>query len=94
MDHDRCQQLFEKHFCSSYDARRSFSKKFLRQTQKLRIVSLVAWGRSSAGRALDWQSRGQGFDPPRLHHRRYTASGFQRLFSYRALGATVSAGDS
>ena len=26
-------------------------------------------GRSSAGRALDWQSRGQGFDPPRLHHR-------------------------
>ena len=25
-------------------------------------------GRSSAGRALDWQSRGQGFDPPRLHH--------------------------
>ena len=26
-------------------------------------------GRSSAGRALDWQSRGQGFDSPRLHHR-------------------------
>ena len=26
-------------------------------------------GRSSDGRALDWQSRGQGFDPPRLHHR-------------------------
>ena len=32
------------------------------------IVFPVAWGRSSAGRALDWQSRGQGFDPPRLHH--------------------------
>ena len=28
-------------------------------------------GRSSAGRALDWQSRGQGFDPPRLHHREF-----------------------
>lgn len=30
-------------------------------------ISRTAWGRSSAGRALDWQSRGQGFDPPRLH---------------------------
>jgi hypothetical protein len=25
------------------------------------------WGRSSAGRALEWHSRGQGFDSPRLH---------------------------
>lgn len=25
------------------------------------------WGHSSAGRALDWQSRGQGFDPPWFH---------------------------
>src|SRR5690606_38364634 len=25
-------------------------------------------GRSSAGRALQWHCRGQGFDPPRLHH--------------------------
>ena len=33
------------------------------------IIFFVAWGRSSAGRALDWQSRGQGFDPPRLHPR-------------------------
>ena len=33
------------------------------------IIIFVAWGRSSAGRALDWQSRGQGFDPPRLHPR-------------------------
>ena len=28
------------------------------------INERTAWGRSSAGRALDWQSRGQGFDPP------------------------------
>ena len=33
------------------------------------------WGRSSAGRALDWQSRGQGFDSPRLHHLHFTAFG-------------------
>ena len=25
------------------------------------------WGHSSAGRALGWQPRGQGFDPPWLH---------------------------
>ena len=27
----------------------------------------VVWGHSSAGRALRWQRRGQGFDPPWLH---------------------------
>ena len=27
----------------------------------------VVWGCSSSGRALDWQSRGKGFDPPHLH---------------------------
>ena len=29
----------------------------------------VVWGRSSLGRALEWHSRGKGFDPPHLHHR-------------------------
>ncbi len=37
-------------------------------------------GRSSAGRALDWQSRGQGFDPPRLHHRECKAFGIPEAF--------------
>ena len=37
-------------------------------------------GRSSAGRALDWQSRGQGFDSPRLHHRECKASGITEAF--------------
>ena len=27
----------------------------------------AGWGRSSVGRALEWHSRGQGFDSPRLH---------------------------
>ena len=31
---------------------------------------LYPWGRSSAGRALDSHFRGQGFDPPRLHHKK------------------------
>ena len=36
------------------------------------------WGLSSAGRALHWQCRGQGFDSPRLHqyseNRRFAGS--------------------
>src|SRR5262249_4392473 len=28
----------------------------------------ATWGYSSAGRALEWHSRGQGFDSPYLHH--------------------------
>ena len=27
------------------------------------------WGCSSLGRALEWHSRGKGFDPPHLHHK-------------------------
>ena len=27
------------------------------------------WGCSSAGRALEWHSRGQEFDPPQLHQK-------------------------
>ena len=29
---------------------------------------LSGWGRSSVGRAPEWHSGGQGFEPPRLHH--------------------------
>ena len=38
------------------------------------------WGRSSVGRTLDWQSRGQGFDSPRLH---------QPLPNFMAVAETV-----
>ena len=30
-----------------------------------------AWGYSSAGRALEWHSRGQRFDPAYLHNEEY-----------------------
>ena len=30
--------------------------------------NVLIWGYSSAGRALEWHSRGQRFDPAYLHH--------------------------
>ena len=30
----------------------------------------ISWGCSSTGRALEWHSRGKGFDPPHLHHKK------------------------
>ena len=38
------------------------------------------WGYSSAGRALEWHSRGQRFDPAYLHHRVLKTIGFQDFF--------------
>ena len=40
------------------------------------------WGYSSAGRALEWHSRGQRFDPAYLHHRSLENHWFSRLFSF------------
>ena len=38
-------------------------------SEKRRIFRRIAlWGYSSAGRALEWHSRGQRFDPAYLHH--------------------------
>ena len=54
------------------------------------IIPRTTWGRSSAGRALDWQSRGQGFDPPRLHHRMLTGSDLSGpVFIFIALGTSI-----
>ena len=39
---------------------------------KIEILCLShIWGYSSAGRALEWHSRGQRFDPAYLHHERH-----------------------
>ena len=35
--------------------------------KKFNNTLCLLWGHSSAGRALRWQRRGQGFDPPWLH---------------------------
>jgi hypothetical protein len=45
---------------------------FVGLTPQTWLVSQTAipprWGHSSVGRALEWHSRGQGFDSPWLHH--------------------------
>ena len=39
--------------------------------QKLFGTANKIWGYSSAGRALEWHSRGQRFDPAYLHHKKH-----------------------
>lgn len=55
-----------------------------------RMHMLSAWGHSSVGRALEWHSRGQGFDSPCLHQTRRirTLSGV-RIFLYRSVTGDV-----
>ena len=49
----------------------SFLKKLLTRIVLADILTIVpVRGYSSAGRALDWQSRGQRFDPANLHQRK------------------------
>lgn len=40
----------------------------LHQRRTPKPVATMVRGHSSAGRALRWQRRGQGFDSPWLHH--------------------------
>ena len=54
---------------------------------------MLTRGYSSAGRALEWHSRGQRFDPAYLHHRSLENHWFSRLFSMRNFisdGETIS----
>ena len=56
------------------------------ETQKLTIYEKLFYnhcitrGRSSAGRALEWHSRGHGFDPHRLHQKNVVAKKPLRFF--------------
>ena len=44
---------------------------------------IISWGRSSAGRALEWHSRGRRFDPDRLHQTNQKSPA--RFFSFRRI---------
>ena len=39
------------------------------KTEIIPLFSTIIWGCSSPGRALEWHSRGKGFDPPHLHQK-------------------------
>ena len=41
----------------------------------------ATWGCSSVGRALEWHSRGQRFDPAQLHTLNQRLTSFSRGFS-------------
>ena len=41
--------------------------RFTRRLKSARPLKKLLWGCSSVGRALEWHSRGQGFDSPQLH---------------------------
>jgi hypothetical protein len=48
-------------------------------------VRIIVRGRSSAGRALEWHSRGQEFDPPRLQILRLSKAAYnEQPFSLHA----------
>ncbi len=55
-------EIFWIHFTNGY-----------RPNIKTGCLYNIEWGYSSAGRVLDWQSRGHGFEPRYLHHQK-TAS--------------------
>ena len=49
------------------------------------LLFRALWGYSSAGRALDWQSRGQRFDPAYLHHEKDLKLCVSSLFYFRKI---------
>jgi hypothetical protein len=63
--------IYRSHvFCNAYCT--SFFEKTIDKSASFDIIDSVPnelniWGYSSAGRALEWHSRGQRFDPAYLH---------------------------
>ena len=63
--------IYRSHvFCNAYCT--SFFEKTIDKFASFDIIDSVPnelniWGYSSAGRALEWHSRGQRFDPAYLH---------------------------
>ena len=52
--------------------------------KSVRLVSWphTIWGCSSPGRALEWHSRGKGFDPPHLHQKNLENLVLSRFFAF------------
>ena len=69
--------IYRSHvFCNAYCT--SFFEKTIDKSASFDIIDTVPnelniWGYSSAGRALEWHSRGQRFDPAYLHQKSQNA---------------------
>ncbi len=80
--------IYRSHvFCNAYCT--SFFEKTIDKSASFDIIDTVPnelniWGYSSAGRALEWHSRGQRFDPAYLHQNLLSRWFDQRLFYCRA----------
>ena len=48
---------------------------------RIPVIITLLWGYSSAGRALEWHSRGQRFDPAYLHQRDVKKACFRKKTS-------------
>ena len=59
----------------------AFCKSICYNTYALRRWT-ISWGYSSAGRALEWHSRGQRFDPAYLHQKKHRFYLVSVLFSF------------
>ena len=55
-------------------------------------IIFVFWGYSSAGRALEWHSRGQRFDPAYLHHCKFWPRFCVAFCSSHAFSQTKNSG--
>ncbi len=55
------------------------------------LAKVKPWGCSSAGRALEWHSRGREFDPRQLHH---ISKGLRAILTPYLLSATFRCGSS
>ena len=81
--------IYRSHvFCNAYCTR--ILKKTIDKSASFDIIDTVPnelniWGYSSAGRALEWHSRGQRFDPAYLHQAKSLETQQFRGFFYMML---------
>lgn len=88
LTHPACFGIMNEHRPDGEIGRRSRLKICRQQcrTGSSPVLDTIAWGVSSAGRALRWQRRGQGFEPPTLHHAKTSlqVKHLKALFLYRS----------
>ena len=74
-------RIFASPFSLTLSTTQGYTSWFLSGPFRIRGRRLEPRGRSSVGRALEWHSRGQGFDSPRLHAGLHDAAGRRKSAS-------------